>query len=78
MPSRRSWKEGGAVDDAGAEKRAADDAWAFLRGNSSAGVQFGEHLQDASYVLSHGGDLVLPVMAARMFGVAWHGQGVLT
>ena len=53
--------DGGEVDS-----RVGDDAWAFLRANTTAGIQFGEHLQDACYVLSHGGELILPVMAAML------------
>lgn len=69
MPSSRSWLEGNAVDGGEVDSRVGDDAWAFLRANTTAGIQFGEHLQDACYVLSHGGELILPVMTAMLQAV---------
>lgn len=48
------------------EQKAMDEAWKFLRRNTTATLRFGEHLQDVSYVLCHDGGMVIPVMVAML------------
>jgi len=48
------------------ENKAQDDAWAFLRSNSTATLKFGEHTKDVSYVICPDGLLVIPAMVAML------------
>ncbi len=48
------------------EQQAMDEAWKFLRRNTTATLRFGEHLHDVSYVLCHDGAMVISVMVAML------------
>ncbi|MBC8523498.1 hypothetical protein H8D29_06180 [PVC group bacterium] len=48
------------------EQRASDEAWKYLRANSTATLRFGEHLQDVSYVICNDGTFVIPAMVAML------------
>ena len=48
------------------EAKLIDAAWAFLRGNTTATIKFGEHTNDVSYVVCPNGKLVIPVMIAML------------
>jgi hypothetical protein len=48
------------------EAKLTDAAWAFLRGNTTATIKFGEHTNDVSYVVCPNGKLVIPVMIAML------------
>ncbi len=48
------------------EAAVADDAWAFLRSNSTGSLQFGQHLRDVRYVIAADGRLILSVMVAML------------
>ncbi|MBC8202118.1 MAG: hypothetical protein H8E86_08730 [Planctomycetes bacterium] len=48
------------------EDKITDAAWAFLRGNTTATIKFGEHTNDVSYVICPSGELVIPAMVAML------------
>ncbi|MDP6601760.1 MAG: hypothetical protein QGH76_05635 [Phycisphaerales bacterium] len=48
------------------EAAVADDAWAFLRANSTGSLRFGQHLRDVRYVMAADGRLILSVMVAML------------
>jgi hypothetical protein len=48
------------------EAKITDAAWAFLRGNTTATIKFGEHSNDVSYVICPSGELVIPAMVAML------------
>lgn len=48
------------------EAKITDAAWAFLRGNTTATIKFGEHSKDVSYVICPSGELVIPAMVAML------------
>ena len=48
------------------EQQAADDAWKFLRCNTTGTIRFGEHLQDVQYVICPDGTMVISAMVAML------------
>ncbi|MFT4593330.1 MAG: hypothetical protein ACI9JK_001042 [Phycisphaerales bacterium] len=48
------------------EQQVTEDAYAFLKSNSTASLQFGENAQDVSYIFAPDGRLVIPVMVAML------------
>lgn len=48
------------------EQQAANNAWAFLRSNSTASLSFGENNFDISYVIIPDGRLVISAMVAML------------
>ena len=48
------------------EQQTANNAWAFLRSNSTASLSFGENNFDISYVIIPDGRLVISAMVAML------------
>jgi hypothetical protein len=48
------------------EKQAANNAWAFLRSNSTASLSFGENNFETSYIIIPDGRLVISAMVAML------------
>ena len=48
------------------EQKIAQKAWTFLRSNTTCTLQFGENMEEMSYVISPEGNLVISVMVAML------------
>jgi hypothetical protein len=48
------------------EQQVLEDAWNFLRCNTTGTLRFGDHLHEVSYVFSNDGAMIIPAMVAML------------